>query len=179
MCFDEKNVALALEACGFSRAIAGEEDFNAAVKAIITTHTFNRGIIIAGEYGVGKTCLANAIVQIFGRGNFRIQSMNDPKDVDFLSEESIEFWADVVYERGVMLDDLGSEKPVNNFGVMQEVIGEFIVSYHEKGRGILIITTNLNAQELDGRYGGRVLSRLKDKCIPLRLKGKDKRQWQL
>ena len=179
MCFDEKNIALALEACGFKREIAGEEDFNAAIKTIITAHTFHRGIIIAGKYGVGKTCLANAIVQMLGRRNFRIQSMNDPEDVDFLSEESITFWADVVYERGVLLDDLGAEKPVNNFGVMQEVVGDFIVSYHEKGCGIFIITTNLNAQELDTRYGGRVLSRLKDMCIPLRLKGDDKRQWQL
>ena len=44
------------------------------------------------------------------------------------------------------------------------------------GKG-LIVTTNLTTAELDARYGGRVLSRLKDLCVPLRLNGCDKRKW--
>ena len=177
MCFNKTSISAALEANGFKRKIASDEDFNAAVEAIITMRETNRGIIIAGKYGVGKTCLARAIVKIFGRGNFRSLMMYNQSDVDFLKEDAIDYWAGVVYEKGVFLDDLGAEKPVNNFGVVQEVIGDFIVLYHLYGLGVMIITTNLSVADIDTRYGGRVHSRIKDKCIPLLLKGNDKRQW--
>ena len=59
------------------------------------------------------------------------------------------------------------------------VSGDFIVTWHELHRTgtRLVVTTNLTTAELDARYGGRVLSRLKDLCVPLRLNGGDKRKW--
>ena len=69
---------------------------------------------------------------------------------------------------------------MSDYGVRLERAGDFIVAWNELHRQgtRLIITTNLTTAELDGRYGGRVLSRLKDLCVPLRLNGGDKRRWE-
>ena len=75
--------------------------------------------------------------------------------------------------------DFGAENPVSDYGVRLERAGDFIVTWHELHRTgtRLVVTTNLTTAELDARYGGRVLSRLKDLCVPLRLNGGDKRKW--
>ena len=74
---------------------------------------------------------------------------------------------------------IGAERTVNEYGVRIEAAGDFIVNYHAYGAKRLFITTNLSAPEIDARYGGRVLSRLKDLCVPVRFTGKDKRTWTL
>jgi len=86
--------------------------------------------------------------------------------------------------QSVYIDDLGAEPQRNEYGVFVDVVGDFIAKWYEyltykPSPRRMFITTNLNAEEIDERYGGRVLSRLKDIVIPLKLKGKDKRKWDL
>ena len=45
------------------------------------------------------------------------------------------------------------------------------------GGARLFVTTNLTGEELAERYTARLTSRLKELCIPLHLKGADKRKW--
>ena len=78
-----------------------------------------------------------------------------------------------------MLDDIGAESPVNDFGVRKEPVGEFLMAYYARGRGRILATTNLDYGKFAERYGARVASRLKTLFVPLRLLGKDKRQWTL
>ena len=84
---------------------------------------------------------------------------------------------DEMCERNVILDDLGAENIKNEYGVKRDIVGEFICRYHTKGKGRLFITTNLRGPELLDRYGGRVVDRLKQLCVPFHMKGKSKRQW--
>ena len=41
----------------------------------------------------------------------------------------------------------------------------------------LFITTNLTGEQLLDRYGGRVVDRLKQMCVPVRMTGNSKRKW--
>ena len=50
-------------------------------------------------------------------------------------------------------------------------------AYHRMGEGRLYVTTNLSGEEMVERYSSRVCSRLKELCLPLHLKGADKRRW--
>jgi len=79
--------------------------------------------------------------------------------------------------KGVVLDDLGAECPRNEYGVKRDMVGEYIAAHHLRGNGRLFITTNLTAEQIYERYGGRVADRLKELCVPLAFKGKSKRQW--
>ena len=170
-----------LDERGFKRDIAGEEDYAAAVKACelaFNNPEKRRGIIIGGDYGVGKTCLAQAICALFTVAPFRL-NLGLPSQSEKLGGAWQENYGENLYGQSVYLDDLGAEKPVNEYGVVTNYAAAFLMIYHYRGSGRLIITTNCNVNELDARYGGRVLSRLKDLCVPVRLKGKDKRIWEL
>jgi len=168
-----------LESCGWTRAIAGKDDFEAALLAIERMCETGHGLIVSGEYGVGKSALADVVVKAFG-GAFAVR-LALPDDLDRLDRSWQEYHAERPYARNVWLDDLGAESPVSDYGVRRDAAGDFIVRYHElhEDGTRLIVTTNLTTAEFDTRYGGRVLSRLKDLCVPLRLRGTDKRQWVL
>jgi len=168
-----------LETNGWKRKVAGDEDFNATLLAVEKMLATGRGIILSGEYGVGKSSLAAVIAKALG-GVFKVR-MALPGDMERFDPKWQEFCLENPYRQNVYLDDLGAESPVSEYGVRRDPAGDFIVQYHElHAEGTrLVITTNLNTKEMDERYGGRVLSRLKDLCVPLRLNGRDKREWML
>lgn len=165
-----------LKGAGFSREKAGE-DFDTLVNGTVKTFNINQprkvGMIITGDYGCGKTffikCLGLA-------GTF----------IDLTLTENVE-WIDQrggyqstmqeMCEGNVIIDDLGAESIKNDYGVKRDVVGEFICRYHTHGKGRLFITTNLRGTELLDRYGGRVVDRLKQLCVPVRMTGKSKREW--
>ena len=177
--FEHSNISLYLERQGWTRRVAGDADFTAAVRAIDELFRTGRGLLVSGEYGVGKSALAAAVAKAFAPV-FKVR-LAVPSDMERLRRDWQEYWAINPYTQNVWLDDLGAEPFVNEYGVKTEAAGDFIVTWHElHAAGVrLIVTTNLSANELDARYGGRVFSRLKDLCIPLRLTGTDKRQWTL
>ena len=84
-------------------------------------------------------------------------------------------WNKAAMFQSVVLDDVGAESPISDFGIRRELVGEFITRYHLYGRGRLFISTNLSGEELEARYTMRVLSRIKDLTVFLNLRGGDKR----
>lgn len=169
-----------LESHGWTRQVAGDADFDAAVLAVGKMAETGKGLVVSGEYGVGKTALAAVAVRAFGGSVFRVR-LAVPDENARLTRHWQEYWAEDPYAQNVWLDDLGAEPAVNEYGVRTERAADFIVAWHELNRPgtRLVVTTNLATAELDARYGGRVLSRLKDLCVPLRLVGEDKRKWCL
>ena len=186
--------AKTLEANGFKREIAGDEDFNAAVNALekLAEHyrlrdeakargalivPRRKGIIVAGDYGVGKTCFMDAVSKMFPDYPLYRVDLALSDEVRKLTRNWMEYYACDLYAKQVYLDDLGAELSGKDYGVRFEAVTEFIATYHVRSGGSLFITTNLNGEEIDERYNGRILSRLKELCIPLHFKGKDKRRW--
>ena len=167
-----------LESHGWTRKVAGDTDFDAALLAVGQMAATGKGLIVSGEYGVGKSALAAIAARAFGGEVFKVR-LAIPDDLDRLTRPWQEYYAENPYSQSVWLDDLGAENPANDFGIRLERAGDFIVSWYElHGPGTrLVVTTNLTTSELDARYGGRVFSRLKDLCVPLRLNGGDKRTW--
>ena len=169
-----------LESHGWTRRVAGDADFNAALHAVEQMAKTGKGLVVSGEYGVGKSALAAIASRAFSGSVFKVR-LAIPGDLERLTRPWQEYWAENPYAQNVWLDDLGAEQAANEYGVRIERASDFIVAWHElRAAGVrLVVTTNLTTSELDARYGGRVFSRLKDLCIPLRLTGTDKRQWTL
>ena len=187
--------AESLEARGFKRSIAGEQDFAAAVHALeqmrANHDAYNeavkrgdlfrprrKGIIVSGEYGVGKTCYMDAVSDMFVYRPYRID-LSQPDEVGKLDPKWMAYNACDLFRQHVYLDDLGAELGGNDYGVRFELVTQFISAYFVRSKGALFITTNLRTAEVDKRYNGRILSRLKDLCIPIRFYGKDKRRWEI
>lgn len=188
---DVRKIEEYLENHGWTRKVAGDEDFGAALKAIKLADEERKGLLVSGTFGVGKTKLIDIVARAFAchwRYAYRKISLGIPGEVDKLSEEWQEVWSEDLHNEIVFLDDVGAEDKSNEYGIITEPVAEFLTARHNrlmryltdnKPFPMIFITTNLNAAEFDTRYSGRITSRNKDLFIPLRLNGKDKRNWKI
>ena len=199
-----------LERRGWTREIAGEEDFAAASLALarcildglsgganppgeprldgdVSPHlqpARRLGIFVFGRYGCGKTAFLTAIRPLFRPVHF--VPLNDPEYAELMDDNIWPNWNEDALRCNVMLDDLGAESALTDYGIKRETAAEFIVRFHrhqmqQRAFGFkprrLFVTTNLTGEELAQRYTARLTSRIKELCIPLHIKGADKRNW--
>jgi len=171
-----------LEHGGWKRDIAGEDwerGLDAFVKSARRTDQRQHGILVTGVPGCGKTAFVNAIGHRSRDpwSTLRLANRNELDRIDRNAEAFDGEAYEAMFSGNVFLDDLGAECLTNDYGVKRDLVGDFIAEYHYRGTCRLYITTNLSAEELANRYGGRVADRLKELCVPLVFKGKSKRQW--
>ena len=194
-----------LERRGWTSGIAGEEDFAAASRALarcildglsgganppgeprldgdVSPHlqpARRRGIFVYGSYGSGKTAFLTAIRPLFRPVHF--VPLNDPDYAELMDANIWPNWTEDAIRCNVMLDDLGAESAITDYGIKRETAAEFIVRFHRHQFGFkprrLFVTTNLTGEELAERYTARLTSRIKELCLPLHLRGADKRKW--
>ena len=165
-----------VESNGFNREVAGD-DFvplcNAASRAFGITTPRRVGLIVTGDYGCGKTFFVKCL-----RMKAHFIDLTLAETVEWLDQHGgYQSSLDEMCNRNIILDDLGAESIKNEYGVKRDIVGEFICRYHTRGKGRLFITTNLRGPELLDRYGGRVVDRLKQLCVPFHMNGKSKRKW--
>jgi DNA replication protein DnaC len=162
---------------GYDKKVVGMADHEALMKGAVKAFNIKEprfvGMIITGKYGCGKTHFVRSLGM---RCDFI--DMTLPTSVKRLADNQ---WCDSEVENllnhTVVIDDMGAECIRNEYGVKHDVVGEFICQYHRLGKGRLFITTNLTGSEMLDRYGGRVVDRLKQLCVPVRMTGESKREW--
>lgn len=140
-----------------------------------------KGLLLYGDVGTGKTfiaaCIANALIEKgfpclvtnFARLINTISGMYDGKQeyIDGLNRFAL-----------LVIDDLASERDTE---YMNEIVFNIINSRYNAGLP-LIITTNLTATELKNTADirkQRVYSRLFEMCLPVEVKGSDRRRDKL
>lgn len=127
------------------------------------------GLILSGPVGVMKTSMAAALVQEVlrnGRGAFFVpmaelfdRLVNMSKQAD--NKEFLEFEGKLKDTTLLVFDDLGTEYPGD--WIRNKV--DAIISYRYNRMKPICITTNLNKDEILGRYQERVYDRLKSTSI--------------
>ena len=131
----------------------------------------NKGILLSGPVGCGKTSLMN-ILRFFLSIDSRYV-MKSCRDVSF---EFIQEGYEVIirYSRNSFnhdkprvycFDDLGTENNLKYFGNECNVLAEILLSRYDffVSRGMIThITTNLNSTEIEDLYGIRVRSRMRE-----------------
>lgn len=137
-----------------------------------------KGLLFYGSVGTGKTfmsaCIANALIEKghpclvtnFARLCNTISGMFDGKQqyIDGLDKFHL-----------LVIDDLASERDTEYMG---EIVQNIIDARYRSGLP-LIITTNLTADELKHpaeMRKKRIYSRLFEMCVPIEVKGKDRRK---
>ena len=139
---------------------------------------YGKGLLFYGQVGTGKTfisaCIANALmdkgypcmVTNFARLTNKLQGMFEGKQeyIDSLNRFNL-----------LVIDDLASERDTEYMG---EIIHN-IIDARYRNKKPLIVTTNLTSEELkhpaDVRKQ-RIYSRLFEMCIPIEVKGNDRRK---
>jgi energy-coupling factor transporter ATP-binding protein EcfA2 len=136
----------------------------------------NKGILLSGPVGCGKTSLMNLMKYLTPTDHkFSVKPCRD------ISFEFIQDGYEIIhkYSKNLRLgggqpvairycfDDLGTENNLKYFGNECNVMAEIILSRYELFTNKKLqthITTNLSATEIENQYGNRIRSRLRELC---------------
>jgi len=123
----------------------------------------DKGILLTGPVGCGKTSLMKLLKHLVPHRKPYdvIPCRNIVFSYNHLGHKTIQDYGN---SRFFCFDDLGVEPMGRHFGVDCNVMGEILLSrydlmMHRKRK--THATTNLNAQEVEARYGVRVRSRMR------------------
>jgi len=140
----------------------------------------NKGILLSGPVGCGKTSLMKLIRHMVPHQKSYdvIPCRNIAFAFNNIGYKIIEDYGD---QRFYCFDDLGVEPTGRHFGKDCNVLGEILLSRYDLFLNHKILThatTNLNAEELEDRYGNRVRSRMRQlfNLIAFDSKTRDKRK---
>ena len=156
---------------------AKDEDFD---KTEITENipSLKKSLLLIGDYGCGKTSMFRAYHNI-GRkllpDNFlwftmvscnalvaEFEQLETPKERGDFSERYAKI-------RAVYFDDFGTEEQASNYGkknLMKDILEERYI--HNK---TTFLTTNLDLEGINQKYGGRVFDRLQEMFNIIRMPG--------
>ncbi len=133
--------------------------------------TLNKGILLSGPVGCGKTSLINLMKYLASTEHkFSVKPCRD------ISFEFIQDGYEVIhkYSKGKLyqsetrtycFDDLGTENNLKYYGNECNVMAEILLSRYDLFISKKLqthITTNLSATEIEKHYGNRVRSRLRE-----------------
>jgi DNA replication protein DnaC len=147
----------------------------------------NKGILLTGPIGCGKTSLMNIMKTLTpAEHKFIIKPCRD------ISFEFIHDGYQIIHKysigklyqsepRTYCFDDLGTENNLKYYGNECNVMAEILLSRYDlfiSKKLLTHITTNLSASEIENHYGNRVRSRLRQLCnlIAFDNLSKDKRK---
>lgn len=124
----------------------------------------NKGILLSGPVGCGKTSMMKLLRYIVPHQKpyKMIPARNVVFGFNHLGYKTIQDYGNSNY---FCFDDLGVEPTGRHYGKDCNVIGEIILSRYDlflENKIKTHATTNLNAQELEERYGNRVRSRMRE-----------------
>jgi DNA replication protein DnaC len=118
------------------------------------TDNQGRGLLCMGNCGLGKTLICGKIIPIvLHHYHNLITSCYNATGISKQLDE-------ILTKKVVYLDDVGTEDIANVYGNRRIPFAE-ITDMAEKQGNLLIITTNLNTNQISEKYGERVLDRLK------------------
>lgn len=138
----------------------------------------NKGLMLYGDIGLGKSLICRDIIPCMVNAKYHQANYKNPCVVcdcfDLNHTPTEELGIDDYTVKFVVIDDVGRETDLNHYGTKRTIFNE-VVDYAESHGIVLIITTNLNLEQLKEKYGARTVDRLRALVTPVLLTGKSMR----
>jgi len=132
-----------------------------------------KGVTVLGPVGTGKTwALKNADLKC---GVTSANSISGMYASGGMEEVKKEFQYQLQGRLPLIIDDLGTEIIMGNYGTKLDVIQWLILECYNRGTK-MYFTTNLTIEELTERYGVRVTDRIKESTYIIVLEGESRRE---
>lgn len=138
-------------------------------------------IVLSGEVGTGKTCLASAMCRALVEKGYATKILSAYEFGALMLETHVSPIAernsklhDVLSADVLLIDDLGTEPMLKNVTIEYLLL---VLEERQNSNKTTFVTTNLNADGIHDRYGERIYSRLSHKQISIifDLQGQDLR----
>jgi len=132
-----------------------------------------KGILIAGKNGIGKTLILKAYCEtrkmLFGRS---CNTFHSKKLVELIRENGY----DDLIKREIMIDDIGKEsREIVDFGTKIQPIADLIAFRYDKG-SLTFATTNYKIDTLSEFYGITTTDRFKEMFNLIEMEGESFRK---
>lgn len=128
-----------------------------------------RGLLMIGGCGLGKTLIATHIIPLlmlkFCRKSATVCT----------ARELAQNPDSIIGKHIIVVDDIGTESISNIYGNKRLPFAELCDAAEHKGK-LIILTSNLTADEIKERYGERVIDRLRAITKPVVFTGKSMRR---
>lgn len=138
-------------------------------------YSFKKGILIRGDYGVGKTHIIKCVADNYLQRIALLSMLKISEQIKTDGEYNINY----NNREKIYLDDVGTEETtVNHYGTKINFFKDFIEKTYDMPNmhNRLIITTNCSFDELEEKYGGRVRSRMAEMFNVIDVTGEDYRK---
>jgi hypothetical protein len=135
--------------------------------------SFDKGIMLQGPIGSGKTILLRGFAGVIGKVLDRMFEYYSAFDVNRLVvRDGIEKYS----KRPLLIDDLGKEQEViKDYGTDVRPILELFAARYDNG-AITFVTTNYNGETFAKKYGQQTVDRFIETFNFIQLSGKSRRK---
>lgn len=134
----------------------------------------NKGLLLSGGIGIGKTVIANNVVgEMLRKANYTTgNKLYDRVSLRFIRMQNVSsdridnmFYKNIIESKYnvYILDDVGTEQVGNNYGSKFEMFSNMVDELYNLKK-LVIITTNLSLKDISERYGSRTIDRLVEMC---------------
>lgn len=143
---------------------------------------YPKGICFCGGTGTGKTTAAKIIAGYLNKLESGYNKFYSAYEICYefkkLGKNKSAWYQMINKDCHLVIDDLGTEMKVNDFGntgeLMEEVIDIRYRRFIDYGH-ITVFTTNLTRNEIVSRYTNRIYSRICEMCVLVNAAGSDLR----
>ncbi|QZE10499.1 DnaC-like helicase loader [Mycobacterium phage ScoobyDoobyDoo] len=171
----------------------GETDVDNLVETYVGNHQsyVNRGVglFFTGDYGTGKTMVANLMLKEFVRRGYTCYATTFAQTIEMYTAGWRKASEQRLFEKRfkksqvLLLDDVGRDwmmsQELNKAGgrksTLEESTFDTILRERVQHGRPTFITTNMNPDDLQSSYGGAILSLLKERSIIKEFLGEDHR----
>lgn len=126
-----------------------------------------KGLLCMGDCGRGKTLITNRVLPRLFQRIGKVLHVHT-------AIELLDHYPEISPYKHICIDDMGTEPDAKRFGESHNYISE-LIDLAERKEKLLIISTNLNKEEILQRYDLRTFDRLRSLCVRVVFKGESLR----